>query len=105
MIFPVQLYFDLKKYSVPQQLSIRCVCIYLDGIDGVSNNTQHVKTRHDGLRQIHVLSKSQGGVISATCQETRDMRLLLKGLSHTSFGLITKGLFSDFTDFYPMLTF
>lgn len=43
---------------------------YLNLVDGVSDNTQHVKTRHDRLRQVHVLCKGQGGVVSSACEET-----------------------------------
>lgn len=42
------------------------MCAYLHGVDGVSDDTQHVETGHDGLRQVHVLSKGQGGVVPAT---------------------------------------
>lgn len=43
---------------------------YLHGVDGVSDDTQNIKTGHNGLRQVHVLSKGEGGVIPAACEET-----------------------------------
>lgn len=38
---------------------------YLHGIDGVSDDTQHVETRHDGLRQVHVLREGERRVVPA----------------------------------------
>lgn len=39
---------------------------YLNLVDGVSDNAQHIETRHDGFRQVHVLGKGQGGVVPST---------------------------------------
>lgn len=47
-----------------------CACVYLHGVDSVADDTQHVETRHNGLRQVHILCKGQGGVVSAACVET-----------------------------------
>lgn len=47
-----------------------CVHAYLHRVDGVSDDTQNVKTGYDGLRQVHVLSKGQGGVVPAACEKT-----------------------------------
>lgn len=34
-----------------------CVCVHLHGVDSIPDNTQHIKTGHDWLRQVNVLSK------------------------------------------------
>lgn len=46
------------------------VRLYLYRVNSVSDDTQHIETRHDGLRQVHVVSKGQGGVVPAACTET-----------------------------------
>ena len=43
--------------------------VYLHGVDCVSDDTQHVETRHDWLRQVHVVSEGQGGVVPAACRK------------------------------------
>lgn len=42
---------------------------YLHRVNSVTDDTQHVKTRHDGLRQVHVFSEGQGRVVPAACKE------------------------------------
>lgn len=49
----------------------RFLCVYLHGVDCVADDTQHVETRHNGLRQVHVLCKGQGGVVSAACKKQK----------------------------------
>lgn len=75
------------------------MCVHLHGIYSVPDNTQHIKTGHDWLRQVHILGKSQWWVIPPTCKETstesedNDNKNLLKaytyakGFKHLAFTL------------------
>lgn len=57
-----------------------CLCVHLHRIYSVPDNTQHIKTGHDWLRQVHILSKSQRWVIPAACKETStESEDMLKG--------------------------
>lgn len=49
---------------------------HLHGIHSVSYDTQDIKTRHDGLGQVHVVRKRERRVISATLKGKENTQIL-----------------------------
>lgn len=96
--------FPSEKEQLSDQSEHPGSSLYLNLVDGVSDNTQHIKARHDGFRQVHVLCKGQGGVVSPTDWVTgsNDGASGLQGRDNAGFGDGNALLLHGFVDTSPV---